>query len=173
MIPKNDIHTTIFKIIEAESPRYTDNPNDHGGPTKFGITLATLRGEPGYEHATASAVEHLTRVEAESIYVRRYAAPYTALSTPVIFNFVVNGAVQHGTAGMNKIIQRAVGVHVDGILGSGSWAAIQSAELHDPLGLLAALVAERCEYYGGILSRDHSQRVFAAGWFNRVAKDLR
>ena len=133
MISKNDVHLTIFKIIEAESPRYTNNPNDRGGPTKFGITLATLRGEPGYEHATANAVEHLTRVEAESIYARRYAAPYTALSSTVIFNFVVNGAVQHGASGMNKIIQRAVKVHVDGILGTGSWAAIQEAERRDPL----------------------------------------
>lgn len=163
----------IRGILAAESSTYTNHPADRGGPTKYGITLATLRDQPGYGHAAPIDIQKLTEDQATEIYLRIYAAPYKALSNEAIFEFVVNGAVQHGVRGMNKIIQRAVKTDVDGVLGTRSWREIQSLEQKDPVALLAGIVAERCGYYANILSSDHSQRVFAAGWFNRIAKDLK
>jgi lysozyme family protein len=172
VITQQAINTVILGILKAESSAYTNNPNDRGGPTKYGITLNTLRGEPGLEDATAESVKNLTQAQAVEIYARRYAAPYTPLSNKQIFAFCVNGAVQHGVAGMNKIIQRAIGVTPDGILGTASWRELQQQERNDPTALLADIVAERCKYYANIISKDSSQRAFAAGWLNRIAGDL-
>lgn len=61
------IDSIINGIIDRESPDYTNDPKDSGGPTKFGITQRTLaryRAMP----VTAEQVEKLTRPEAFNVY---------------------------------------------------------------------------------------------------------
>nr|WP_222532573.1 glycosyl hydrolase 108 family protein [Azospirillum sp. 412522] len=42
-IPRDPTEAIIDTILRREGwPRYTDRPSDRGGPTKGGITLATL-----------------------------------------------------------------------------------------------------------------------------------
>ena len=171
MIDKKTLDVVLDKIITSEGG-YVNDPADRGGATKYGITLRTLQTVSGYEAATARDVERLSIEAAKKIYFDTYLKPYIALSDLTIFNFVVNGGVQHGVRGMNRIIQAALGLTVDGVLGTTSWSRIKAME-NAPAVFLARLVAERCEYYADILSRDSTQRKFAAGWFNRVAKDLR
>ena len=59
---------TILKLIPIillwESPKYVNNPGDHGGPTKFGVTLGTWQS-CGYDknhdgHIDALDVQLLT-----------------------------------------------------------------------------------------------------------------
>ena len=168
----------IDGIIRAESDEYTNNPNDRGGPTKYGITLATLRSLPSYGDATAADVQKLTREKAEQIYSDIYCYPFLCIEDDTIFNFVVNAAVQHGVTGAARQLQRALGLKDDGIIGPMTKAALSQALTISILSrdgaqrLLAKLTAERCKYYANILQKDHSQREFAAGWLNRIAKDL-
>ena len=159
----------IEKIIIAESEQYTNNPNDRGGPTKYGITLKTLRSLPSYGDATAEDVKSLTKDKAVQIYTDIYSYPFLCINDDTIFNFVVNSAVQHGVTGAAKQLQRALGLKDDGIIGPATKAAVNAAI---PIQFLANLTAERCKYYANILQKDHSQREFAAGWLNRIAKDL-
>jgi lysozyme family protein len=172
MITQATISSVILGILEAESSKYTNDPSDRGGPTKYGVTLNTLRGFPAMGHATEEDVKNLTQSQAIQIYAESYAAPYTALSNYTIFKFIVNGAVQHGVGGMGRIIQKALGVQADGILGPGSWKELLNQERGDPTALLGDLIAERCKYYAAIISDSESQRKYAAGWFNRIGKDL-
>ena len=45
---ENEIKDCLEKILEREGwPKYTDHPDDRGGPTKGGITLGTLRSWRG------------------------------------------------------------------------------------------------------------------------------
>lgn len=63
------VDTLITKAMRREGwDEYTDHDDDSGGPTKFGITLATLsryRGEP----CTAEDVQALDEAEARRIYL--------------------------------------------------------------------------------------------------------
>lgn len=161
----------IDKVIEAEGTEYTNHPADRGGPTKFGITLKTLRALPGYTDADAEDVHFLTRERAVEIYKNIYAAPFMFINDDKVFNFLFNGAIQHGVHGMIKIMQRALGTPDDGVMGLQTRHKLTTAAVN-PQYLLAALVAERCKYYANIMQKDHSQRVFAAGWLNRLAHDL-
>ncbi len=64
----NDI---ISEIIRVEGLEYTNHPSDRGGPTKGGITLATLskwRKKP----CTADDVKNLTEAEIRLIYQNEY-----------------------------------------------------------------------------------------------------
>jgi lysozyme family protein len=171
MINQETIDKTILAIIHTEGG-FVNDPADRGGATKYGVTLATLRQVPGYETATAADVKNLDVSVAKSIYTEKYAAPYLQLGNETIFKFVVNGAVQHGVAGMNKILQRSLNLIADGVLGVKSWARITEWE-KDPADLLAIIVAARCEYYAKIIQGDRSQLRFAIGWMRRISADLR
>lgn len=62
----------IDGILDREGwPTYTDDPADSGGPTKGGITQATLSAWRRRE-VTPEEVENLTRAEASEIYARMY-----------------------------------------------------------------------------------------------------
>ena len=57
----------INSILKKESDKYTNNPKDSGGPTKYGITETTAR-KYGYK----GPMEDLTRGAAYNIYVQMY-----------------------------------------------------------------------------------------------------
>lgn len=60
----------IDEIIRKEGG-YVDNPNDKGGPTKYGITLDTLSNWRG-KTCTIRDIQDLTVVEAKEIYLSKY-----------------------------------------------------------------------------------------------------
>ena len=174
MIDQPTIDKAIAKIIASEGgDKYTNDPDDNGGPTKFGITLKTLREFRGKSSLTAADVKALRYENAAEIYAAKFIHPYEFLNNVTIFNFCVNGGVNHGTGGMNKIIQTALGLTVDGALGPVSTAKLSAAESQDPVQLLADLVAARCEFYTNIVDNKPSQIKYLKGWTNRIAKDLR
>ena len=58
----------IDEILDViEGPEFTDDPADSGGPTRWGITQATLSARRGYQ-VTAQEVAELERSEARQIY---------------------------------------------------------------------------------------------------------
>ena len=57
-------------VIRREGS-YVHDPQDRGGPTKYGITQRTLRAWRG-QAVTAEDVRQVTRDEARAIYRRRY-----------------------------------------------------------------------------------------------------
>lgn len=65
------IDSIIDGVIKRESAAYTNDPRDSGGPTKYGITQATLSRDRGVL-VTPEDVQRLTEAEARSIYYRRY-----------------------------------------------------------------------------------------------------
>lgn len=162
------LNEILDDLILAEGSKYTNHAADRGGPTKYGITLNTLRGTKGKAKATAEDVKALTLEEARLIYTELYAKPFLFVNDATVFKFLLNSAVQHGVRTAIKLLQRALGVPDDGILGPQTEAAVRSAGT----AIMPKLVAARCKYYASILSSDKSQLVFAAGWLNRIAKDL-
>lgn len=69
-----DIFSEVDALIEREGgDRFTNDPHDPGGPTKFGITGVTLGAARGLGRAaTADEVQALQRPEAVSIYTKKY-----------------------------------------------------------------------------------------------------
>ncbi len=120
-------------IVAREGERYTNDPNDPGGPTKYGVTIRTFREiEPG---ATISELKAITSSGAAKIFIEYYFnKPKIDLLPkplqPSVFDMYVN-------AGSNavRILQRLLAkygepVAVDGGLGPATAAATSEA-LHD------------------------------------------
>ena len=157
----------IDGIIKREGG-YVNNPADRGGPTKFGITLDTLEAWRG-RGVTQYDVEGLDEREARAIYESEYLVKpgFDKINRVPLRVFALDSAVQHGPATAIRWLQKVAGVPTDGILGPVSLQAINECDTNL---LYRWMVAERCRFYGAIITKDPSQAAFAAGWSNRLAE---
>lgn len=156
----------IADIISREGG-YVNHPADRGGPTRFGITQATLADYRGYK-VNAGDVEALTETEAWKIYRKRYLEDtgIAKIPNPELRGVVLDAAVNHGPVRAIAMLQRAIGVPDDGVIGPVTLAAMPYLNARS---VCVKFLAQRCRFYGAIISADHSQAVFAKGWANRLA----
>jgi lysozyme family protein len=155
----------IVERIIAREGGFVNRAEDRGGPTNWGITIGTL-GEWRNMKATVADVQALTRLEAALIYKVRYIAPFEGVKHDDLFDLVVDTAVNNGRGRAAQWLQRAVGVVEDGSIGPISLAKINAS----PSRAYFDLCAVRMKAYGALISQNHSQAVFAAGWMNRLAE---
>lgn len=140
---------------------YTDDPQDTGGPTNYGITQRTLaawRKRP----VTAADVKALTLAEAQDILASEFAAPIRFDELPDGVDYaVLDYAVNSGPAQAARDIQRLVGVVPDGIIGTKTLDAIAAA---DEIKLINAYCDARLTFMKSL----GNWSTFGKGWTSRV-----
>lgn len=151
-------------ILLHEGSIYTDDPTDAGGPTKYGITLLTLRN---WRHAnvTADDVRNLTREEAIAIYTALYIRPFDGLPEPLRVNaidFGVNAGQRRGIV----TVQQIVGTGTDGVIGPATIAAARLRDWNPPY------VGARLHFYEQLIASNPSQIKYRNGWRNRALSFL-
>ena len=177
------ISHTIDAIIDREGGLvYTNRKSDRGGPTKAGITLATLtawRLRHGRPPATAEDVQALEEPEIREIYRDKYVLGprFDLIEDLQLFHHAVDCGVLHGPPWTIRTLQRLVGVAVDGIIGPITSEAIWS-ENPDRLNLLLAV--ERIQFMAAIVANDAKRRgeyegqiENLRGWLNRATHFIR
>jgi lysozyme family protein len=135
------IDDILDDILRREGGRFTDNPNDEGGPTKWGITQNTLSQWIGRQ-ATVDEVKAVTPELARRIYTKLYILDpgFGDIADDWTRAFCIDMGVLHGPARAVRMIQRAVGVSVDGVFGPVTRAALAAV---DPATRKQALLRER------------------------------
>jgi len=161
----------LAHVLELEGG-YAEDPHDPGGPTNFGITLATYARDKGIR-LTAETLGQLKaelraipRSSVARIYRERYwlAASCPELPVPLaLFHF--DAAVNHGPAGAARMLQQAVGASVDGEVGPETLAAVAALPVAEALARYAAI--RRGQYR----SLPAFWR-FGKGWLARVERTL-
>ena len=144
----------ITRVIEREGD-YVNHPDDHGGPTKYGITQATLsawRRTP----VTPWQVSLLTEDEARVIYRNVYFRGLEAVKDPKVLEFLFDYSVNSGPGRALKALMV--------VLGAQKLGTVDQATLFWPL------ICERLDNFLRIIARDPSQVVFAEGWANRLTE---
>ncbi|MDE2579536.1 MAG: glycoside hydrolase family 108 protein [Hyphomicrobiales bacterium] len=140
---------------------YSDDRDDPGGATKFGVTHATLaahRGRP----VTKADVRALTRAEAAEIYRKHYWRAVRGDDLPPGLDAVVfDHAVNSGPAIALKSLARALRHKPRGAMSEAMLAACHSA---DGRKLARDLCARRL----ATLKRLKTFRTFGPGWTRRV-----
>lgn len=139
------------EFVLSEEGGYSNDPQDPGGETNFGISK---RAYPGLNIAS------LTRSEAIDIYRRDYWDRIPALPpgiAVVVFDFAVNAGISRSI----KTLQAAIGVNADGVVGPITRAAL--GQLSDS-AVLALFSAERALFYAGLSG---FQR-YGRGWLRRT-----
>ncbi len=149
---------TCFDRLMGAEGGYSNDPNDPGGETNWGISK---RSYPGVD------IKSLTREGARIIYLRDFWNNVQLDQFPLavsyeFFDFAVNSGIQTAI----RYIQRAIKVADDGYWGPVSEKALRSTELND---LLFLYTAERLDFMTRLSNWPHAGR----GWARRIAQVLR
>ena len=178
-----DVHDIAREIVAREGG-FVNDPDDPGGATKHGVTLATLRrlgldltgdGEVG-----EADLRRLTRDQAAEIFVEHYfrrprIADLPGALHPPVFDMYVN-------AGTNavKVLQRLLNemgadLTIDGAIGPLTVAAAHRAAAPDPVLLADAYGIARRNYYYALADARPASRKYArrrdggkGGWITRA-----
>lgn len=151
-----------FDRLIGHEGGYSNHPDDPGGETMWGVTIAVARAN-GY----TGPMRSLPRDVAKGIYRAQYwdKVKGDSLPFPVAFQ-VFDAAVNHGTSQAAKFLQRAAGVADDGIIGPKTLAAV--AARGEPV-ILLLFNAEREQFYTDLKTWPS----FGKGWSRRVVANLR
>jgi len=153
-----DFNKAFTDLIGNEG-RYSNDPQDPGGETMWGVTARVARA-----HGYAGPLRDMPRDTAKAIYHRLYWAPlrcdeYDPRVAFQVFDANVNGG------NVVRWMQSAAGAAVDGLMGPRTVAAVKATE---PRGFIMRFLALRLQYM--TVCRDW--RAFSAGWAHRIANNL-
>lgn len=147
-----------FAVVIGHEGDLSDDPRDPGGLTRYGISKRA--------HPTVD-VRNLTLAQAKQIYLERYWLPLHADAMPeAVAVQVFDAAVNHGIKPAVRMMQRALGVTVDGVIGPVTLNAMVAV---DDARFAARFAAERLMFYADL----SSWPAFGRGWVRRVASNLR
>lgn len=149
--------TAFHRLIGAEGG-YSNDPNDPGGETNWGISKRS------YPHIN---IRDLTREQAKEIYRTDFWLRINADALPdgvafQLFDFAVNSGIETAV----RYFQRALGVADDGHWGPVSQQATNSASETD---MIMMLNAERLDFMTRLKNWPNASR----GWARRIAQNLR
>lgn len=174
-----------FKLVLDSEGGYSDNTDDKGGKTNWGITEATLNAAFKVGIVSHNNIKDLTVEEAKTIYKVNYwdKCKCDDLPKPLdlyVFDTAVNCGVGTSAKFLQEVINKAVGANilaVDGIIGAMTigavegWLSHYKADCTFPVLFLCNLFMDRrLQYYSNIVAKNGSQLVFLRGWLNRVLK---
>lgn len=136
---------------------YTNDPNDPGGETKYGIAA---NRNPGVD------VTNLNWDGARTIYFNSYWVKGHCHELPgPVAAIHFDGCVNNGYGAAAKFLQRAAGVDDDGSIGPGTLAAVNAL---DPISLCNSIADQREEYYKAIVANRPKMAMYLNGWMNRI-----
>lgn len=147
---------------------YSNHPADKGGETNKGITWATYHAYRRSKKLPVRSVRLIESKEVADIYYSMYWQKSGCdLLPPSLALCHFDWAVNHGSNGAIKTLQRLVGTPADGVIGPNTKSAIANALKNQGEKSLCAaycLARENCYRSWG----KGSQRVFLQGWLNRL-----
>lgn len=145
---------------------FVNNPNDKGGATNCGVTLATYRQFYGKDKAVED-LKKMTEAEWRNIMKRGYwdVAKADYIENQSVAEIIVDWCINSGTWMLRKV-QSIVGVEVDGIVGPRTLNAINT---YRQKCLHCKVLDARRDYYARLIKADPSQKVFEKGWNNRLS----
>lgn len=157
---QSNFRTCLAFTLEAEGG-YANLPGDHGGPTKYGITISTLSAFYG-RICTVEDVEEMSEEVAGLIYQKNFWNPMACGRMPdgvdlMVWDFGVNA----GPTASVRLLQKLVGCAPDGSFGPKTLGAV----LARPAALLVnQLSISQQSYYHSLAGFNE----FGKGWIDRT-----
>lgn len=164
--PTSGSKSEVLKpFIRSWEGGYANIHGDKGGPTKWGVTIATFRGVFG-QNKTVEDLKNMTEAQWDYIYKKLFWDKWKAdrIKCQAIANLLVDWYWNSGHYGI-KIPQKVLGVTIDGIVGDKTIDAINNYK-YGQVVLFAKLWCEREAYYHRI--GKGTQAKFLNGWLNRL-----
>lgn len=164
-----------ISIVLKHEGGYSNDPNDSGGETNFGITQKELSQ---YHEALGIAedVKYLTENDAKLFYYKIYWSPYhydSLLSINISIK-LLDLSVNLGNEESTLIVQRALNrlgltLRIDGLFGQQTRETINKAiNEGDENQLLALIRYEAIQVYEMIVRHHPNDTKFEQGWLIRA-----
>ena len=158
----------IEEVLLREGAKDTNDPNDAGGRTKYGISERF--------HPEIWAEGPPTKEEAEDIYMNQYiiGPNFHRIQPQFLFNTVADYGVHSGPSMAARTIQRLLNVEDDGIVGPKTLAVLahRTATEDGARDLNNALVARRILNIDRIVQKRPSDLKWLYGWHSRILSFL-
>jgi lysozyme family protein len=157
-----DRFEACLAVTFAQEGGFADDPQDSGGPTKYGVTLSTLRSFRHDPDLTVEDVRALGREEAREILRSQYWNAVRASDMPpgvdlMVFDLGVNAGPRRSVC----ILQSVLAVPADGAVGPVTLAALRQ---RDARRLVGELAQARLAFYRSL--RGYPR--FGRGWTRRT-----
>ena len=155
----------LIPIIKKWEGGYSDNPNDRGGATNSGVTLAVYQSVYG-KNKTKNDLKRMTNDQWDYIFTKLYWNKWKAddIKNQSIANILVDWVWMSGYGTIKKI-QSLFGLTADGIVGNKTISYINS---HDQEEVFNKIWNRRKQFYESLVKNNPSQKVFLKGWMNRL-----
>ena len=169
-----NVEDMIADIVRREGG-FVDDPFDPGGPTKHGVTIATLSKTLG-RPATIADVRRVTPEFAGEIFRRRYfLAPGIDGLPDRVQPFVFDTAVLFGPRRAIRFVQASCANlghadpgPIDGAMGPRTREAARITDREAGAWFLAALVERRKDAHRLRVEDRPDQKRFLKGWLRRA-----
>lgn len=178
-----DVHDIAREIVTREGG-FVNDPDDPGGATKHGVTLATLRrlglDLTGDGQVSEADLRRLGRDQAAEIYIEHYFRRPRIVDLPEALHPPVFDMYVNAGANAVKILQRLLNemgsdLAVDGRLGAMTIAASHRAAGTDPVLMADAYGIARRNYYYALADARPASRKYVrrrdggkGGWITRA-----
>jgi lysozyme family protein len=162
-----DVDAAIIYVLRFEDSTLSGKITvDDGGPTRFGIASRyhpELTACGFYKDMGSVAALQI----AKSIYDISYAQPLSIeqIANQDIANKLLSLGVNIGVFRASKMLQSAVGITEDGVIGVNTLMRLSGA---DPLMVLADLRAAATRYYHEVVAEHPEDEEYLNGWLARA-----
>jgi lysozyme family protein len=155
-----------FAFTYIDEKGKDDDPLDRGGRTCDGITQREYNSWCALHHSPAGDVWDATMPTKKAIYMQQYWQPLCPVLPNAIDYLFFDINVNNGFHEAMLILQRCLGVKVDGHPGV---VTVQAArDYPNKKDLVDKICAEHLRVYHLILQAHPSDKEFIHGWENRI-----
>ncbi len=162
MIPNFQI--ALLKLLKWEGGKSND-PDDPGGRTNFGITEKSWEGFRPHEFKLD--LFDITEVDAGEFYLRQFWIPMrlAGLKSQALADTLLSFGVNQGAKTVIRRLQRVLGVTQDGVMGP---VTFKRMDLFNPDVLNGLFLNATVEFYNRLINHRPSLAKFEKGWKARV-----
>lgn len=159
----------LVPFIRKWEGGFVNDPDDLGGATNKGVTIATYEAycrKKGYPKPTVEQLKNLSDAEWSEIFKTLYWDRWKAdeIKSQSVANILVDWVWASGVYGIKRP-QDIVGVLPDGLVGPKTLAAVNSK---NPEGLFKAIKQARIYFVDEICRKRPANLKFRKGWLNRI-----
>lgn len=159
---KDNFEQCLALVLKNEGG-FTNNSADPGGMTNLGVTKRVWEEYVGHS-VDEAAMRGLGPADITPLYKKNYWDKIHGDDLPLGVDYACfDLAVNSGVGRAAKILQKAVGVSQDGIIGPVTLAAVESQNPRD-------IATEICEIRLNFLQSLPTFDTFGKGWSRRVAE---
>ena len=159
---KSNFKASLAHVLVSEGG-WADHPEDPGGPTMKGITLAVFKRHFGQDKKKDD-LRNISDAQLAEIYASGYWEKCRCDDLPEGLDYTVfDGAVNSGPGRSAKWLQKAVGAKTDGSIGPKTLARVSES---DPVLTIEHICDERLTF----LKKLSTWSSFGKGWQRRVER---